>query len=136
MEYSDEVAAARSQAHLETEVKHKKIAENIQFIRLQRDSKRTASWLATYEAQCRTLETNFNAATENVSQLELQVATLQDELRNERTQVLNLRKQLEENGSSMHQLREANAQLTALEVRLDTTYFLNLTFKYNYSCYP
>jgi len=108
--------AVRSQAELESESKQKKIAENIQFIRLQRDSKRTASWLATYEAQCRTLEANLNSTTENVSQLELQLSMVQEELRNEQAKSLGLLKLNEESASCVHQLEETNAQLEAIKV--------------------
>lgn len=116
-EHKEEILSIKSQLGKEEDIakKKKQLSDNIQLIRLQRESRRTASWLSTLEAQNRALEGNLAGATENVQQLEVQLSEAQEELSQEQQKNISLQKQMEDATSSLSRLKELEAQISSLQ---------------------
>ncbi|CAL8104405.1 unnamed protein product [Orchesella dallaii] len=117
MEYQEEILTIKSQLDKEQDIvkKKKQLSDNIQLIRLQRESRRTASWLSTLETQCRALESSLGTATETVQHLETQLTEVQEELVQEQQKNITLQKQMEDATSSLSRLKELEAQIHALQ---------------------
>jgi len=116
MKHKEELLRFQTQMESESNQKKKKLSDNIHLIRLQRDSRRTSSWLSTLETQCRSLEASLSSAGETIQQLECQLSTTQDELREERNRHLAVQKDLEEASNQLHGHKELRMQLKALQV--------------------
>jgi chromosome segregation ATPase len=119
VESSKQEELLRLRAQLDTEherhKKKKQVSDNIQLIKLQRESRRTSSWLATLESQRGTLQESLNSANETVLQLESQLASLQDELREGQQKNLGLQKDLETCESQLSRLKELEASVDGLQ---------------------
>ncbi|CAG7727380.1 unnamed protein product [Allacma fusca] len=112
--HEDEINILRAQLGDPDQAK-KKLAENIQLIRLQRDSRRASSWLSTLETQCKALESSLSSAQETNQQLESQLNSSQEELQQCQQQNLDLQKQVEDHRAEISRVKELEAQINSLQ---------------------
>lgn len=116
-EHQEQIMSIKSQVEKDEDMvnQKKELSGNIQLIRLQREARRTASWLSTLEAQNRALEADLSTTKESLQQLETQLSETQDELGNEQQKNLTLQKKMEDATSSLSRLRELDAQIISLQ---------------------
>jgi len=90
------------------------VSDNIQLIKLQRESRRTSSWLATLETQRASLQAALNTAQETVEGLETEVANLREEVRAGQEKVLSLQRDLESSEGTASRIKELEATVQSI----------------------